>query len=55
MTLLYVGLGFLIVAQILGIYGLKTHKADLIFALTMVGLFVAAAVFGALGAYHQLH
>ncbi|MCU4184923.1 hypothetical protein K6U06_11175 [Acidiferrimicrobium sp. IK] len=54
MTLLFVGLGILVLAQILGIYALKTHKADLIFAMTMLGLFVGAAVCGGVGAYQQL-
>ena len=54
MTLLYAGIAILVVAQVLGIYALKTHKADLIFALAMLALFIGAAVCGGLGAYHQL-
>ncbi len=54
MTLLYIGLGILVLAQLLGIYALKTRKADLIFALTMVGLVIGAAVCGGIGAYDQL-
>ena len=33
-------------AQLLGIYGLVTRKADLIFALVMVALLVGAVVLG---------
>ncbi len=54
MTLLYAGLAILVFAQIVGIYALKTHKADFIFALMMVGLFVGAATCAGLGAYQQL-
>jgi hypothetical protein len=53
-TLLYAGIAILVLAQILGIYALKTRKADLVFALVMVGLLIGAAVCGGLGAYHQL-
>jgi hypothetical protein len=44
----------LVVAQVLGIYGLVTRKADLIFSLIMVALVIGAAVMAAIGAYHQL-
>jgi hypothetical protein len=54
-TLLYVGGGILVLAQILGIYALVTHKADLIFSLLMVAMLVSAVVIGGIGAYHQLH
>jgi hypothetical protein len=55
MTPFYIAGAFLIVAQILGIYALLTRKADLIFALVMLALVVAAVVSGADGAYNQLH
>ena len=54
MTPFYVAGALLVVAQILGIYALLTHKADLIFSLIMIGLVVAALVSGADGAYNQL-
>jgi hypothetical protein len=52
--LLYLAVGLLVVAQVLGIYGLITRKADLIFSATMVALLVAAGVLGGLGAYDRL-
>lgn len=42
-------------AQLLGIYGLATRKADLIFAIVMIGLLVAAVVMGLDYAYHRVH
>ena len=42
-------------AQLLGIYGLATRKADLIFALLMIGLLTAAVVMGLDYAYHRVH
>jgi hypothetical protein len=54
MTPFYVAGVCLVVAQILGIYALVTRKADLIFALIMVALVVAALVSGADGVYRQL-
>lgn len=42
-------------AQLLGIYGLKTRKADLIFAILMIGLLAAAVVMGLDYAYHRVH
>jgi hypothetical protein len=52
--LLIVAAAGLVVAQLLGIYALKTHKADVIFSLCMVGLLVGAVILGGLGAYHEL-
>ncbi len=54
MSLVYAAAGCLVAAQLLGIYALVTHKADLIFSLLMVGLVVAAVALGITGAYHQL-
>jgi hypothetical protein len=53
--MLYVAGGCLLVAQLLGIYGLVTRKADLIFALVMTALLVSAIVLGGLWAYHRVH
>ena len=53
---LLVGAGIcLVAAQLLGIYGLMTRKADLIFAIVMVALLVAAIVMGGEYAYHRVH
>lgn len=54
MTLLILAAVCLVLAQCLGIYGLKTHKADAVFSLCMVGLLVGAIVLGGFGAYNQL-
>ena len=54
-NLLYVAGGCLVVAQLLGIYGLVTRKADLIFALVMGALLVGAIVLGGPGRYHRVH
>ncbi len=54
MTLLYTAAGCLVVAQIIGIYGLVTKKADLVFSLLMAGIVVAAVVLAGVGAYDQL-
>jgi hypothetical protein len=53
--MLYVAGGCLVVAQLLGIYGLVTRKADLIFALVMAALLISAIVLGGLWAYHRVH
>lgn len=45
----------LVLAQILGIYGLVTRKADLIFAMAMVALLIGAIVLGGLAAYEHIH
>lgn len=45
----------LVAAQLVGIYGLKTRKADLIFAVLMIALLVAAVVMGLDYAYHRVH
>ena len=54
-TPFYVAGALLVVAQILGIYALVTHKADFIFALIMLALVLVALASGAEGAYSQLH
>jgi hypothetical protein len=54
-TLLIVAGACLVFAQILGIYALKTRKADVIFSVCMVGLLILAVFLGALGAYQELN
>jgi hypothetical protein len=54
-SLIYAAGALLVLAQILGIYGLVTHKADFIFALLMTLLLVAAVVLGGYGVYHRIH
>ena len=54
MTLLYAAAGCLVAAQLVGIYGLKTRKADLIFSIWMLGLVVAAIVLGVAGVNREL-
>jgi hypothetical protein len=44
----------LVAAQVVGIYGLVSRKADLIFSVLMISLVIAAVVFGVAGAKHQL-
>jgi hypothetical protein len=44
----------LVLAQLVGIYGLITRKADLIFALVMALLLVLAAVLAGVGIYHKI-
>jgi hypothetical protein len=53
-SLLYVAAGCLVAAQVLGVYALVSHKADLIFSVFMLSLLVLSFVLGALGAYQQL-
>lgn len=55
MSLLYTAAICLVLAQILGIYALITRKADLIFALVMAALLIAALVIGGIGAYDRIH
>jgi hypothetical protein len=53
-TLLYGAAACLVAAQLLGIYALKSRKADLIFSMFMVALVVASVALGYLGAKQQL-
>ena len=53
MNLLYAAVGCLIAAQVVGIYALKTRKADLIFSLFMLVLLLASLTLGYVGAKHQ--
>jgi len=52
--MLYGAAGCLVVAQILGIYALRTRKADLIFSIFMVGFVLASVALGFIGARQQL-
>lgn len=56
MTVLYGAAAALVLAQLVGIYGLVTRKADLIFSLLMVALVVVAALLAVSGisAIHHL-
>ncbi|MDP9073750.1 MAG: hypothetical protein M3N98_06140 [Actinomycetota bacterium] len=54
MTLLYGAAACLVAAQVIGIYGLRTRKADLIFSLFMIILVVLSLVLGYMGARRQL-
>jgi len=53
-NLFYLAGALLVIAQILGIYALVTRKADLVFAIVMVVLLLAAGALGGLGAYDRL-
>jgi uncharacterized membrane protein YphA (DoxX/SURF4 family) len=55
LTPYYIAGALLVVAQILGIYGLVTRKADFLFAVIMIVLVVTALAAGADGVYRQLH
>jgi hypothetical protein len=55
MTLLYTAGGLLVLAQIVGLYGLKTRKADVIFTLVMAVLVVAAILVGGYEVFHVRH
>lgn len=52
---LYTAGACLIAAQLLGIYGLVTRKADLIFALVMGVLLAVGVILGGIDAYHRIH
>jgi hypothetical protein len=53
-NLLYAAGVCLVLAQILGIYGLVTRKADVVFAVVMAVLLGGAIFMGVYGVYHQL-
>jgi hypothetical protein len=55
MTLLYTAGALLVLAQVIGLYGLKTRKADLIFTLIMGFLVLAAVVVGGYEVFHVRH
>lgn len=49
MTVLYGAAAALVLAQLVGIYGLVSRKADLVFSLLMIVLLAAAAVLAVSG------
>jgi hypothetical protein len=53
-SLLWVAAACLVVAQIVGVYGLVTRKADLIFSIFMMILVAVSLVLGVIGAYRQI-
>ena len=53
MRLLYLGGALLVLAQIVGIYGLVTRKADLVLSLVVGTILMAGVVVAGLGAYHE--
>jgi hypothetical protein len=54
-NLFYLAGACLVAAQLVGIYGLITRKADFIFALLMVALLAGAVAFASVEAYHRIH
>ena len=54
MNLLYGAGVCLVLAQLIGIYGLITRKADLIFAIVMGCLLVLSAVMAGTYVYHKV-
>jgi NADH:ubiquinone oxidoreductase subunit K len=55
LMLFYVAIALVVVAQGIGIYGLITRKADLVFTLTVIGLLILAAVVAYFGTSGTLH
>ncbi len=51
---LWIAAGCLVAAQVVGIYGLVTRKADVVFSIFMIVLVVVSLGLGAFGAYRQL-
>jgi hypothetical protein len=54
-TLLYAAGACLLLAQVVGIYGLVTRKADFVIAVFMGVLLVLAVAMGGVAAYHKIH
>jgi hypothetical protein len=52
--LLYLAGGCLVVAQLIGIYGLVTRKADLIFSILMGTLLICSLALGGIWVYHRI-
>jgi fumarate reductase subunit D len=52
---LYVAGALLVLSQLVGIYALKTRKADVVFSVIMALMVGAAIVFGIYGALYRLH
>jgi uncharacterized membrane protein len=55
MTALYAAGGLLVLAQLVGLYGLKTRKADFVFALLMGVLVLVAIAIGIDAVIGHLH
>jgi hypothetical protein len=55
MSNLYAAAGALVCAQLVGLYALKTRKADLFFSIVMVVLVGVAIAFAILGGHALLH
>lgn len=53
-SLLWVAAILLVLAQVVGIYGLVTRKADLVLSLLALGLLVASVLTAFWWAYHQV-
>jgi hypothetical protein len=53
-SLLYGAAACLVAAQVVGLYALKSRKADLLFSVLMVALVIAAVLLGVAGAHRQL-
>jgi hypothetical protein len=53
-SLLYLAGGCLVVAQLIGVYGLVTRKADVIFSIVMGTLLAFALLLGAVWVYHHV-
>jgi hypothetical protein len=51
---MYLGAGLLVVAQVVGIYGLATRKADLVLSILVGFILVAGVLIGGFGVYRQL-
>jgi hypothetical protein len=51
---LYAAGALLVLAQVIGIYGLKTRKADLLFSVVMAVLVLTAFALGSYAAVHDL-
>ena len=47
--------GFLVVAQLVGVYALVTRKADFIFSLVMAVLLLVAVLIVGFHLYHRVH
>jgi hypothetical protein len=52
---LYVAGALLVLAQLVGIYALKTRKADVVFSVLMAVMVVGAILLGVYGAWYRLH
>ncbi len=55
MNALYTAGALLVLAQVVGIYALKTRKADVLFSVLMAVLAGAAVAIGIYGALYRIH